>query len=550
MHDYSLQPLRKKNKMKPEWLKDAVIYQIYPQSFQDTNADGIGDFNGIIQRLNYIKSIGVNTIWMNPCFDSPFFDAGYDVRDFYKTAPRYGTNDDLKKLFRAAHKQGIRVVLDLVAGHTSMDNQWFVESSKPERNEYSDRYIWKNRDFDPKAGPTEKNYVHNFFTCQPALNFGYAKKEEPWQQPVDAPGPKKNIQALKDIMAFWMDMGCDGFRVDMASSLVKKDPDHVETAKIWHNIRHWFDSHYPECILLAEWSNPAEAIPAGFHLDFLMHFNRPIYKSLFFNGMGTLPPKPYKNCYFSADGNGTPWDFLPEYIRQLKAVEGRGYISLPTANHDFQRLHCSPRDKEAELRVSWVFLMTQPGIPTIYYGDEIGMKFIENTPAKEGSTLIGIVAPNAGGIGGERAGTRTPMQWDSSPNAGFSTAKAEQLYLPLDPDCNRPTVESQEKDPNSMLNFVRKLLQIRKENPALGSEGNFRVLMDESCCYPLVYSRKYGNKRYMIAVNPSEQQVSIALDLSYKSLTELFCNAIKMDPHENKIELTLDAFGYGIIAMD
>ena len=532
--------------MKPEWLKDAVIYQIYPQSFNDTNGDGIGDFQGIIEKLDYIKSIGVNTLWLNPCFDSPFFDAGYDVRDFYKAAPRYGTNDDLKRLFEAAHEKGIRVILDLVAGHSSIDNPWFVESSKPEKNEYSDRYIWMNRNFTQEDGPTEKNYLHNFFTCQPALNFGYAKIEEDWQQPVDAPGPQKNIQALKDIMAYWMDKGCDGFRVDMAASLVKNDLETKETSKIWHDIRAWYDENYPDCILVAEWSNPAQAVPAGFHLDFLMHFNVPIYKSLFFNGMGTIPPDPYKDCYFSADGKGTLWDFIPEYLNQLKAVENKGYISMPTANHDFQRLNCSPRDNEAEWRCAWVFLMTQPGLATIYYGDEIGMKFIENTPAREGSTLIGVTAINAGGPGGERAGTRTPMQWDSSSNAGFSSAEADQLYLPIDPEENRPTVESQEKNPDSMLNFVRKLLKLRKENPALGAEGNFEVLTNESSSYPLVYTREYENQTYIIAVNPSGQTVSTTLDMS-EDVTELLNSGIKIEKHENKTELTLDAFAYGII---
>ncbi len=535
--------------MKPEWLKDAVIYQIYPQSFQDTNVDGIGDFDGIIQRLDYIKSIGVNTIWLNPCFDSPFEDAGYDVRDFLKAAPRYGSNDDLVKLFKQAKSKGLKVILDLVAGHTSIQHQWFVESAKPEKNECSDLYIWMNRDFDPAIGPTEKNYLHNFFPCQPALNFGYAEIDKPWQDPIDAPGPLKNIQMLKDVMAFWMNKGCDGFRVDMASSLVKNDPGLKKTTKIWHNIRSWFDANYPECILVAEWSNPAEAVSAGFHLDFLMHFNLPIYKSLFFNGNGTLPLAPYEDCYFSADGKGTPWDFLPEYLKQIQAVKGLGYVSLPTANHDFQRLYCDPRNQEAELRVAWVFLMTQAGVPTIYYGDEIGMKFIENTPAKEGSTLTGMIAPNAGGAGGERAGTRTPMQWDSSPNAGFSTASADQLYLPLDPDPERSTVENQEKNPNSLLHFVRKLLKLRDSIPALGSEGEFTVLTDESCNYPLVYTRKLDDSCYLIAINPSAKQVSANVKLTSQNLNELLQYGMKINSANNNLKVTLEAFGYGIIKL-
>jgi glycosidase len=532
------------------WLKDAVIYQIYPQSFQDSNGDGIGDFQGIISRLNYIKSIGVNTIWLSPCFDSPFNDAGYDVRDYYQAAPRYGTNDDLTELFAAAEGKGIKVILDLVAGHTSDDHQWFLESAKATNNDYSDRYIWMNRDFDPVIGPTEANYVHNFFTCQPALNFGFAVPDEPWQDPVDAPGPRKNIQALKDIMAFWLNLGCAGFRVDMAASMVKNDPDHIETTKLWQQLRNWFEENYPDAILVAEWSNPAESIPAGFHLDFLMHFHVPIYKSLFFNGNGTLPPAPYKHCYFAADGKGTPWDFLPEYLRQLEAVGKAGYISMPTANHDFQRLNCSPRDQEAEWRVAWVFLMTQAGLPTIYYGDEIGMRHIDGTPPKEGSTLIGVVAPNAGGAGGERAGTRTPMQWDSSANAGFSTAPTEQLYLPLDPDSNRPTVESQDKSPDSMLNFTRKLLKLRQAHPALGSQGSFHVLTDESCNYPLVYSRQLDNDRYVIAINPADRQVSTKVELIQHGFTELLQAEATVNSIEQGLCINLNPFSYIIIKLN
>jgi maltose alpha-D-glucosyltransferase/alpha-amylase len=534
--------------MTPHWLQDAVIYQIYPQSFQDSNADGIGDFQGIISRLDYVKSIGVNLIWLNPCFDSPFNDAGYDVRDYYKTAPRYGTNNDLAKLFAVARETGIRVILDLVVGHTAIDHQWFIKSAQPEQNDYSDRYIWKNRDFDPVAGPTAANYLHNFFTCQPALNFGYAEIDAPWQDSIDAPGPQKNIQELKKIMAFWLDMGCSGFRVDMAASLVKNDPQRLETINLWKNIRTWYDEFYPEAILVAEWSNPAESITAGFHLDFLMHFNIDIYKSLFFNGNGTLPPDPYKYCYFAADGNGTPWDFLPEYQRQLKAIDGLGFISLPTANHDFQRLNCQPRMHEAEWRNAWVFLMTQMGIPTIYYGDEIGMRHVDSSPPKEGSTLNGVTAPNAGSAGGERAGTRTPMQWDNSPNAGFSTASPEELYLPLDSNENRPTVANQEKSSNSMLNFVRRLLELRRRHPALGPRGALTILTDESCNYPLIYSRSLANSTYIIAINPSARAVSAKISPAYQNFTELLQSGLTIkDSAKEFTTIKLQPYGYGIL---
>ena len=163
-----------------QWLKDAVFYEIYPQSFYDTNGDGIGDLKGIIEKLDYIKELGCNALWINPCFDSPFKDAGYDVRDYKLIAPRYGTNADAKALFEAAHAKGIHVLLDLVPGHTSEEHAWFKESSKPEKNEYSDRYIWTDTCFSAGdgmpfiGGETDRNgtYILNFFKCQPALNYG------------------------------------------------------------------------------------------------------------------------------------------------------------------------------------------------------------------------------------------------------------------------------------------------------------------------------------------------------------------------------------------
>jgi maltose alpha-D-glucosyltransferase/alpha-amylase len=170
----------------PKWLNDAVFYEIYPQSFYDTNADGIGDINGIIQKLDYIKSLGCNALWINPCYDSPFKDAGYDVRDYKKVAPRYGTNEDLYELFDKAHEKGIHVLLDLVPGHTSEEHEWFKQSAKPERNEYSDRYVWTNSVWQGIgnhpyiAGDSDRDgvYMLNFFKCQPALNYGFLNRTD------------------------------------------------------------------------------------------------------------------------------------------------------------------------------------------------------------------------------------------------------------------------------------------------------------------------------------------------------------------------------------
>ena len=196
--------------MAAKWLKDTVFYEIYPQSFKDTNSDGIGDFNGIIEKLDYIKSLGCNALWINPCYDSPFKDAGYDVRDYKKVAPRYGTNEDLYRLFDKAHEKGIRVLLDLVPGHTSEEHPWFVESQKVEKNEYSDRFIWTDFCFQGAGGlpyvggESERSgcYILNFFKCQPALNYGFYKVTEPWQKSFRDPAAIATREALKDIMRF------------------------------------------------------------------------------------------------------------------------------------------------------------------------------------------------------------------------------------------------------------------------------------------------------------------------------------------------------------
>ncbi|MBQ4236285.1 MAG: hypothetical protein II716_05570, partial [Treponema sp.] len=215
-----------------KWLKDAIFYEIYPQSFCDSNGDGIGDIPGIIKKLDYIQELGCNAIWLNPCFDSPFVDAGYDIRDYYLVAPRYGTNEDLKQLFAEAHKRGMHILLDLVPGHTSIESEWFKKSGLEKRNEYTDRYIWGDTIWENFSdvgsvtgairGGTEGNAACavNFFSAQPALNYGFAcpDKTKPWQQPMDAPGPMATREAIKDVMRFWLGMGCDGFRVDMAHS--------------------------------------------------------------------------------------------------------------------------------------------------------------------------------------------------------------------------------------------------------------------------------------------------------------------------------------------
>ena len=527
----------------PEWLKTAAFYQIYPQSFKDTDGDGIGDINGIISKLDYLKWLGIDAIWLNPCFESSYQDAGYDVTDFYRVAKRYGTNGDLKRLFKEAHKRKMRVCLDLVAGHTSIDHPWFKASQAATRNELSDRYIWTNdsmvKPVKHVSGKFERNgtYRKNFFDCQPALNYGFGKPEpdQPWQLPVTAEGPQKTRKELIKIMDFWMTMGCDGFRVDMAPSLIKNDPDRVETNKLWAEIRNHFQQRFPEGILIAEWGNPARAIKAGFMMDFIIHLGNDGYSSLFFNKEGTYR---HDTCYFNIEGNGTPTTFVNYYLEQLKNVGDSGYVCVPTANHDFQRPNCGTRNTEAQLRTVTTFLMTIPGVPLFYYGDEIGMKFTPGLPNKEGSQLTK----------GNRAGSRTPMQWDSSPKAGFSTADLDKFYLPIDSSAYRPNVESEMANPSSLLHFNRYLLQLRKQYPALGTHGAIHFLYAEANKYPLVYERSANGQRFVIVINPSGKSVQVDCPLSgtIKEFKPVLVDRASLIQVNNKLQIKADAVSYGI----
>ncbi len=469
----------------PAWLSDAVLYQIYPQSFADSNGDGIGDLNGIESKLDYLSWLGVNTVWLNPCFASPMRDAGYDVSDYYAIDPRYGSRDDLAKLVDSASRKGIRVLLDLVAGHTSDQHEWFVRSAD-DPNDH--RYVWADRQapgFQPSPGTRDGFYLPNFFPVQPALNFGYARKnpDEPWRQPVDAEGPRENRQALRDIMDHWLQTGIAGFRVDMASSLVKDDAGKKETAALWQDLRGWLDHAHPSAALFSEWAQPQVSVPAGFHADFFLHFgNSKAFRSLFHNGAvydDTYPPRP---CYFDASGGGSIADFLAEWATASSVIGHSGHIVLPSANHDFPRLVAGSRTAE-QARAALVFILTWQTLPAIYYGDEIGMQFQPGLPDFEGSVL----GPPRAGY--NRAGSRTPMQWDA--------ADPDVTYLPPHPSPERPNVAAQQADPDSTLNLVRSLIALRKDNPELGSGGDVEILNPG---YPFVYRR---GGRFTVAVNPS-----------------------------------------------
>ena len=491
---------------KPAWLENAVFYEIYPQTFYDSNADGIGDIPGIIQKLDYIQSLGANAIWLNPCFQSPFLDAGYDVSDYYQVAPRYGANADLKRLFSEAKKRDMHVILDLVPGHTSIEHPWFKASCRHQPNTYTHYFIWNDSAWSwdapglkVVAGYAERNanYITIFFYHQPALNYGFANPSLPWQQAVDAPGPMAVRQEMKNVMRFWLDQGASGFRVDMAGSLVKGDVNGKATSRIWQDIRAWLDQNYPEAMLVSEWSNPSVSIPAGFHVDFLLHFGSPGWVSLFrkpdLSGPGS---DRYAFAFFNPAGHGNIQEFLDDYLNHYQKTKGLGLIALPTGNHDVNPRISQGRDT-ADLDLVYMFLMSMPGTPFIYYGDEIGMRSIQGLPSKEG--------------GYNRTPSRTPMQWDATANAGFSAAPAKSLYTPIDPAPDRPTVSDQEADAHSLLNRLRSLIALRKSHPALCATGDFNVVYAEAGQYPFVYTRAQEGETLLVALNPSHLPIEVKL---------------------------------------
>lgn len=493
----------------PKWLDNAVFYEIYPQSFCDTNGDGIGDFNGIISKLDYIKELGCNAIWLNPCFDSPFGDAGYDVSDYYLAAPRYGTNEDMKRLFNEAHKRDIHVLLDLVPGHTSVEHKWFKESLKAERNEFTDRYVWTDSIWEEPQGmgcirgisDRDGSCAVNFFSHQPALNYGFYKPNRPWQQPMDAPGPKATLEELKNIMRFWLNMGCDGFRVDMAGSLVKHDEDSKGTIALWQNVREFLDREFPMAAMVSEWGEPDKSLQGGFHMDFLLHFGPSHYNDLF----------RCEEPFFSYRGKGDVSEFVAKYLENYKKSERKGLICIPSGNHDMDRLARSIHGDN--LKIAFAFLLSMPGAPFIYYGDEIGMRYVENLVSVEG------------GYG--RTGSRSPMQWDDTANAGFSTAPKDKLYIKQDESADRPTAQAQIADEASLYNEVKKLIAVRGAHNALQSKGEIEFVYAEKNAYPLAYVRKSGNEKILVVINPSAEEVSFVCNAVLKETVYSFGGEIE-----------------------
>lgn len=480
------------------WLKSAVFYEIYPNSFMDSNGDGYGDLKGITQKLDYIKELGANAIWLNPHYDSPFMDGGYDVRDYFKTSARFGTEADFDEFLVTAHAKGIKVILDLVPGHTSEENADFLRSAENTPNELSDRYIWTKGEWSFPDGfkaiggrhNRQGNYIVNFFSTQPALNYGFNRVDDStWQMSCKSKAAQETREWLKSVMRFWLDRGCDGFRVDMADSLVKNDGDQSEkpaTSEIWQDIRAMMDKEYPDTVLVSEWANP-QAIRAGFHADFMLdHHGDP------YNLLVRAEEEPNMHSYFDIQGRGDAEAFARGFTEWYNQVKDKGSLALITCNHDTPRL--APNYDFEQLKLIYATLFTLPGVPFVYYGDEIGMRYQRDLPSVE--------------CGFARTGTRTPMQWNTGKNAGFS--EADKIFLPIDGD-KAVTVEMQQKNKNSLLNAVKAFLAFRKTRREF-SQDEFEFLHAKGG-EPLCYTRG----KLLMVVNPQKTKQSAPITIPAKT---------------------------------
>jgi alpha-glucosidase len=481
------------------WWQKGIIYQIYPRSFKDSNGDGIGDLPGITGKLDYVQSIGVDAIWLSPIYPSPMADFGYDISDYENINPLFGTLEDFDRLVQETHARGLKLVLDLVPNHTSDRHAWFLESRASRDNPKRDWYIW--RDPAPGGGPpnnwlsafggsaweydaqTGQYYLHTFLKQQPDLN---------WRNP-------QVREAMLNMMRFWLDRGVDGFRVDVMWYMVKDalfrdEPrrgdlvdyerqydafDHIysmdqpEVHEVVREMRKVLDS-YPERMMVGEIDLPVHRLVTyyGEHND---------EAHLPFNF--ALIQMPY-------DAKGIR-EFAEEYER---AIPPGGWPNWVLGNHDKHRIGSRVGTEQA--RVAQMMLLTFRGTPTCYYGDEIGMVDVD-IPPEVVQDPWELQEP---GLGLGRDPERTPMQWDTSRHAGFTTGDP---WLPLPENYPAVNVEVESRDPRSMLSLYKALTSLRRSTPAL-AVGSIKFY-DPGCDDVLLYVREHDGARIVVALNLGEQ---------------------------------------------
>ncbi len=500
----------------PLWYRDAIFYEVYVRGFFDSTGDGNGDLRGLIAKLDYLQELGVDCLWLMPIYASPLKDDGYDIADFYRIHPAIGTVEDFEALTRAAHDRGLRVIADLVLNHTSDQHPWFQEARRNPDSPYRNYYVWSDtdqkyqnvriifHDTEPSNWSWDtaarQYYWHRFFHHQPDLNF-------------DNPAVRREVL---NVIAFWLDRGIDGFRVDAIPYLFEREGTSCENLPETHafckEVRRFVDEHYPGTLLLAEanqWPNDLVAY-FGDGDEFNMAFHFPLMPRIFMairreqswpiieitDQLPTIPAA----CQWAI--------FLrnhDELTLEMVTNEDRDFMYREYAKDPRMRINAGIRRRLAPLmendrrqvELLHSLLFTLPGSPVLYYGDEIGM----------GDNIYL----------GDRNGVRTPMQWTGDRNAGFSRADPSQLYQPviLDPiyHYQAVNVEAQLRSSTSFLHWLRRLIRVRKKHPVFG-RGTLKFV---PCANRRVvaYLREYQDQTVLVVNNLSGFAQSAELDLRH-----------------------------------
>jgi maltose alpha-D-glucosyltransferase / alpha-amylase len=531
-----------------DWYKDAIIYELHVKAFYDSNSDGIGDFRGLTEKLDYVQELGANCIWLLPTYPSPLRDDGYDIADYYGINTDYGTLEDFEGFLTAAHERDIRVITELVMNHTSDQHDWFQQARSSADNPYRDYYVWSDTDqgyqdariifldtersnwtWDPVA---QKYFWHRFFSHQPDLNFDNPKVRE----------------EMHRIIAFWLDKGVDGLRVDAVPYLYEREGTNCENLPETHafvrELRRFMDQRYGDRMLLAEANQWPEDVRAYFGDgdEFHMAFHFPLMPRIFM-GLRREDRTPIVDILRQTPDipEGCQWAIFlrnhDELTLEMVTDAERDYMYYAYALDPRMRLNLGIRRRLAplmdngrrQIELLNSLLMTLPGTPVIYYGDELGM----------GDNVYL----------GDRNGVRTPMQWSGDRNAGFSRADVERLYSPLVQSpvygYQAVNVEAQQRVATSLLNWMKRVIAIRKRYPAL-SRGGVRFLDPENEKV-LTYIREYEGQEILVVNNLSRFSQYVELDLSdYEGRMPMECFGNNPFPRIGELPylLTLGPHGF------
>jgi len=537
------------------WWKEGIVYQIYPRSFKDTSGNGVGDLRGIIHKLDYIKSLGVTMVWLNPIYESPNDDNGYDISDYRAIMKEFGSMEDFDELLEGLHKRGIKFIMDVVVNHSSDEHEWFQQSRSSRNNPYRDYYHWwpaekgkpnhrwsffdENSDAWKYDEQTDAYYLHYFSQKQPDLN---------WENP-------KVRQEVYDIMKFWAEKGVDGFRLD-AFQYVSKDitfPPFPEGYDVdvpsvieYHGMGPHIHSYLKEMNeqVLSKYDVFAVSEGVGSTLqdahDLVDEDRNELQMAYHFEATDMVTT--LEKCTLA--------QFKESFTKWDKSFAEKGWIAIYLSNHDQSRFinrygSDKPAFKDYSAKLLNTFILSMRGTPYTYYGDELGMTNIGFTKIEQYKDIAAINGYKKAATDGEdldlylqklnllsRDNGRTPMQWDATKNAGFSN---ETPWLPVHENHSTVNVLHQENDQNSVLNHFRKMVALRKDNLLL-VYGNYAIIQDD---HPTIYaySRTLEDQQMIILLNFSELESSISLPNFDHNKEVLINNYNEFSIDENTITL-------------